>query len=167
MNEVLGIIDSLEASILEGKKIPLTNHIILNEREILILIDKLKLVLQSNSNLIRESIDQGLDNSVSKEDQQPQMQNIFETSDNQKSEEIIRAAQLKGLKIINESRNYAEYILANIQLMVTKTQKNLITMEKGLEEGRKQLKNLIKGENKEGQSQEEAQEEKICEKIEQ
>ena len=56
MNEVLGLLDSLEATILEGKKIPLTDKVMLEEPVLLNLIDKIRLVLKSDDNIAKKSI---------------------------------------------------------------------------------------------------------------
>ena len=45
-------------------------------------------------------------------------------------------AEKKAQEIKNGANEYADYILANIQLMVTKMQKNMIGIEKNLVNGR-------------------------------
>ena len=48
MSEVLGLIDALEASVLEGKKIPLTEKVVVSEVSLLEIIDKIRLVIKSD-----------------------------------------------------------------------------------------------------------------------
>ena len=47
--EILGLLDTLESTILDSTKIPMTKKIIINEEQILELIDKIRLVAQGGA----------------------------------------------------------------------------------------------------------------------
>ena len=46
MSEVLGLLDALEAVILDSKKVPLTDNVIVNEQKLIDIIDKLRTVVK-------------------------------------------------------------------------------------------------------------------------
>ena len=58
MTAILGLLEALEAAILESPKIPLTDKTIIDETKILEIIDKIRLVLQSGPELAQGSISQ-------------------------------------------------------------------------------------------------------------
>ena len=49
--ELLGIVDSLEATILEASKIPFSDNIIIDEKSLLSLIDKIRIAMKSQGNI--------------------------------------------------------------------------------------------------------------------
>ena len=59
-------------------------------------------------------------------------------SSNNQFETDIKATQ-KATKIKEGANDYADYVLANLQLTLTKMQKNLIHLEKNIESGRQIL----------------------------
>lgn len=129
MNQLLGLIDTLEAMILETKKIPLTNKIILQEDHVLTIIDKIRKAVKSNGEIIQQSISvQEKVNALNKED----------ISVNEGEKELEKAEKIK-----KGAEEYANYILTNLQLAVTKMQSNLIKLEKNIESGRKIIDDKI------------------------
>ena len=48
MSKLLGLLDVLESKILEGKKVPLTEKVMVDEDEVMSIIDKIRSVLQSD-----------------------------------------------------------------------------------------------------------------------
>ena len=56
MSEILGLLDSVEAEILEAKRIPLLDYVILDERKVLLILDKLRLTLQGNGQSVYGSL---------------------------------------------------------------------------------------------------------------
>ncbi len=139
MNEILGLVDSLEASILEGKKVPFTEKIILDEKGMLKLVDKIRLALKSNGRIIRQTIDLTKEPEKETEEinaEQPAMaRDTFEES----------ASFSENMRM--EANEYADNVLANLQLLVTKLQKELVRVEKSIEVGRSILEE-VKSENK-------------------
>jgi len=129
MDELLGLIDSLEATILDSKKIPMTDKCILEEQQILQLVDKIRMTLKSGESLARQSVD------LSQEDDSVNNESIDKVKD-EDADAVLRDSLREADEIKQGAQEYAEYILANLHLMVTKMQKNLIKVEKNLESGR-------------------------------
>ncbi len=127
MNELFGLLDSLESMILTAKKMPLTDKIMIEEKLLLRYIDKIKMAVQGQD-LIRKTVD------VSKQDEvKIEHQRLAHTS------EIVIDAQEQAAKVKKGANEYADYVLANLQLTLTKLQKDLIKLEKNIESGRDML----------------------------
>ena len=129
MSEMLGLLDAMESVILEAKKIPFTENIIVEEKQLIDLIDKLRMTIKSNGDIVRQSVD------INEE--------IITTQTNVGDVKIEKNYQqqqentLAEAKKIKEGANeYADYILTSLQLTVTKMQNNLIKLEKNIESGR-------------------------------
>lgn len=141
MNDVLGLIDSLEATILESSKIPMTGKIVLDESKIIQLIDKLRNVVKNGDSVIKKAVDVSFDNQEnSKRNQSPTIP-ILESSQVKppSPDHIILDAKKEAEKIKKDAADYADYILANLQLMITKVQKNVINVEKNIDTSREML----------------------------
>jgi hypothetical protein len=154
-NQIFGLIDSLEAVFLEARKIPFTDKIIIEEKKVLILLDKLRLILKKGDSVVRESIEsasakqalllrQQLEASRTEKGQQGDETDL--------AQNIIQEACQKAAKIESDTNAYSEYILANLQLMVTKIQKNLINIEKNLETTRANIEPSLQQDEKSLQS---------------
>jgi hypothetical protein len=148
MNEVLGLLDSLEATILESKKIPLTDKVIIEEKNLLSLIDKMRLTLKSNGDIVHEALTTAEPENFQTA-QTPSFYNLKPGQKNsyytdQKADEILTDAQDNAKEIIQGAKAYADQVLANLQLIVTKNQKNLGMMEKTLENSREILDKIAK-----------------------
>jgi hypothetical protein len=140
MNEALGLLDSLEATILEGKKIPLTDRVVLEEKEILSLIDKLRLTLKSNGGVVREALKSGPRPTIA----------VQESA----SPQILKDALKKAERIKAGAQEYADQTLSNLQLMITKSQKGLLVLEQNIEKGREVLEGLRKEKGDQDESKE-------------
>ena len=134
MNEILGIIDSLEATILESKKVPMTTKVIIDETYLLTIIDKIRMSLKSTSSVARATVDvqqQQIDKEaigLSSEDMNKQV-----------SQRIIQEAEKHSAEIKQGAHDYADDVLANLQLVIAKMQKNIVTLEKNVDSGRQVL----------------------------
>ncbi len=124
MSKILGLLDVLESNVLEGKKVPLTEKVMVDEKEIINIIDKIRSVVQSGD-VIQHNIQ------VKPVDEFKAMQQQ-EKADIQTNSEIEKAKKIK-----EGAQEYAQYILSNLQLIVTKMQNNLVKLEKNIEGGRK------------------------------
>jgi hypothetical protein len=149
MSELLGLIESLESHIVEASKIPMTGKIILEESLLLGVLDKLKIVARSEV-AVRMAVDVKLSSeAATKKRVQEEIESVgigdAMVSDTQLETEI--QATQKAIKIKEGANDYADYILANLQLTLTKMQKNLIHLEKNIDSGRqilsKQKQNVI------------------------
>lgn len=152
MNDILGLIDSLEATLLESPKLPLSDKLIVREKTFLTLIDKIRHALKSKSNMIRESVDIG-PHTVQSEAVQHKV-NIPELNSalSKDASALIKEAQEKSKEIEDGANDYADYVLANLHLMVTKLQKNILKLEKSIEEGREIIDQKKQKNKQEGQS---------------
>lgn len=138
MNNVLGLIDALEALILDGKKVPFSDKVMISEKEVLRLLDKVRLVINSDDDVIRQSVEvvQAQDSSVSQEplavsDNEEPAQKVVDY------EKILADAMKEASTIKVGANEYADNMLANLQLLLVKMQKNLISLERNIENGRK------------------------------
>ena len=135
MDEILGLVDALEAQILSAQKIPLTDKIMLTEKKLLNIIDKIRIVIKSEEDVVRKSIElqkREIDGIEKKFLTEQEMQTKVPLT-------IIQNAEKEAEKIKEETNSYADYILSNLQLMITKMQKNILHMEKSIEDGRQAL----------------------------
>lgn len=116
-NKLLGLLEVLESTIVDGKRVPLTQNVIVNEPAIIDILDKFRLVI----NMIDE-------NSPVKEPVKIDAQQAL----GQRPEDEAK-------KIKEGANEYAHYILSNLQLTVTKMQHNLVKLEKNIESGRNMI----------------------------
>lgn len=135
MNDVLGLIDALEASVMDAKKMPMTDKVMLNQKQVLALIDKLRFLVR-NRDAARKAVDlsgntEASTNVQSQSNEKPVIANA--------GIEVILKAKREAKEIESQSNEYADNVLAQLQLLVTKLQKNLIRLEKNVEDGRSVL----------------------------
>lgn len=145
MSELLGLIDALEAHILESSKIPMTDKVVLNEAQLLQCIDKIR-ISAKNGDTARLAVDVQLS---SEEQAKERIKATFEGHVKNKFDSEIQAMQ-KANKIKDGANDYADYVLANLQLTLTKMQKNLIHLEKNIDSGRQILSTQKQQMTKEG-----------------
>ena len=136
MDNIKGIIFSLEALFKSSKKKMFSDQIMVEPKQLFVLMDKLK-----------DAIDDY-------ESKQKQLANhYFEQPDNVDVDpgEVIDAKKV-AFKMKQDANEYADGILSRLQLLVTKLQKNVIKIEANITEGRKlieqkQLSQHVKGES--------------------
>ena len=124
MSKLLGLLDALESEIVDGKKVPLTEKVMVEEQDVMAIIDKMRAVIQSDD-IIKQNIQV---NTTSELSSTPDQATIKEQTSNDLE---------KAKKIKEGAQEYAQYILSNLQLIVTKMQNNLVKLEKNIEGGRK------------------------------
>lgn len=128
MSELLGLIDSIEAAVLEGKKVPFSEKVVLDERRLLTLLDKLRIVVKNDPLLIRRSIETT-----------PVQHTPSPTPDTPIHPEVLRQADEESSRLKRATDEYADNVLAHLQMVVTRVQKNLIKLEQSIESGRDHL----------------------------
>ncbi len=128
MTELFGLLDALESSILEGKRVPLTDRIMVDEKKVLSLLEKIRLVLNNDGSFVREKVD------LSRKEK------TFSSVEASTYTEALAKAHEEGRKIKDGAKEYADYMMANLQLLVTKMHKNLMKLEKNIEDSRDVLK---------------------------
>ena len=127
MNELLGMLDALEAIILDAKKVPLTEKVVVEEARMIDVIDKIRSFVKSKGDVIKEKVEYDTLN------EEIQIENA-ESKQVDASE--VERELAKATKIKKGAQDYATFILSNLQLTVTKMQNNLIKLEKNIESGR-------------------------------
>jgi uncharacterized protein YfeS len=130
MNELLGMMDALEAMVVEANRMPFTNNIVIEQKKILQLIKKIRMALQSSENMIRKSVEVGQVPLGGQED--PYLTAVEKA-------QVVQEAVSKANKIRSGANEYADQVLANLQLVVSKMQKDLTKFEKHIENGREFL----------------------------
>ena len=121
MDNIKGIIFSLEALFKSSKKKLLSDQIVVDPKQLYVLLDKLKDAIEDY------------------EAKQKQYSNhYFEQADNVEVDpgEVIDAKKI-AFKMKQDANEYADGILSRLQLLVTKLQKNVIKIESNITEGRK------------------------------
>lgn len=140
MHELLGVIDALEAAITDSKRIPLTGKMAVDEGNILGYVDKLRFLVKNlEKSAARDAVDQG-----KREGGQPIMNAQdaqFKTHESPEAfmENLIVEAKQNAFSIKSGANEYADNVLAKLQLLVTKMQKNLIRLERNIDEGRSMI----------------------------
>jgi|AACY02.9.fsa_nt_gi hypothetical protein len=117
-NKLLGLLDVLESSVVDGKRVPLTQNIMVNEQQVIEILDKIRTVI----------------NSLDEQEKSKRIQPMLDQPVNMGEE----AAQ-EAKKVKDGANKYAHYILSNLQLTVTKMQNNLVKLEKNIESGRNMI----------------------------
>ena len=130
--EVLGVIDALEATLLSGSRIPLTDKIVIEEHKIIPILDRLRELVRQGEGAAQAQLAGGIKSAGSKADRI-----ILDTMDN--SDEIVSAAYQRAQEIKRGADEYSDQVLANLQVTLTKMQRNIIKMEQTVDNGRKRL----------------------------
>ncbi len=125
------MVDALEATLLAGARIPLTDKIVIEEHRIIPILDRMRELIRQGEGMAKHQIE-GKARPVSKADRI-----ILDTLDN--SEEIVSSAFQKAQEIRRGADEYADQVLANLQVTVTKMQRNMLKMEQTIENGRRRL----------------------------
>ena len=130
MSEILGVIDALEGVISDGKKIPMSQSVIVDQKMVYSMLDKLRQLIETQSGgFARQHV--GVNTSDAQQATQEAEQNL--------QTELIEKAQKEAKEIRDQTDEYADQVLAKLQLMVVKMQQNMIRIEKNLQEGRDYL----------------------------
>ena len=132
MNEILGLVDSLEAMVLESAKIPMTDKLIIPEKKLIQLIDKIRYATKSGD-VARNAID------INKAIVIESIVKTREETPGPQFTEKLHDAEAKAKQIKEGAHQYAEQVLTNLQLMVTKLQNQMIKLEQSIENGREVL----------------------------
>lgn len=138
---LLGLLEALESAILESPKVPFTDRTIIEETKILEIIDKIRMVVQSGPETARESIETKEEvaavalpaQEVKEAAQKPST--FFEAQE--KANEIIKKSKELARQLKFDADKYADQVLANLALTVTK-------ILRAVENGRQRLENLAK-----------------------
>ncbi|MBI5399122.1 hypothetical protein HZB07_00700 [Candidatus Saganbacteria bacterium] len=127
--ELLGLLDTLEALILDGSKIPLTKKVIVNEDKILGIIDKMRLVIQGGGGFAKDALGKqqpagGREEArtVEKATMLPVNDELLvgRSQDEAKAVEILQQAYQMAKEIREGADKYADEVLANLEATSTR-----------------------------------------------
>ncbi len=146
--EILGLIDSLEAALLDGFKIPLTKKLVINEEQILVLVDKIRLVAQGGSDFAKKAIDKDRLH-IEEQPERAQTSTAQELPtispdvpmEKGKAAEIIQQAYQIAKEVREGADKYADEVLSNLELSSTRVLRTI-------KAGRERLQSTVQGENK-------------------
>lgn len=125
--EILGLLDALEAMILDGFKIPFGSKTIVNEEKLLSIVDKIRLVAQGGEDFAKKAIDRDkhgvskteiLDEVMPKRGQVPAKtrERIEAGSDMEgKAIEVLQQAYQIAKEVRQGADKYADEVLANLE----------------------------------------------------
>jgi len=136
MNEILGIIDSIEATVLDGKKVPFSDKVLMDEKRLLNLLDKLRYVIKNDPESIRRSIETG-----TMTPSPPAPTPVVIETPVAIHPDVLRQADDESQRLRRNADEYADNVLAHLQMLVTRAQKNLIKLEQSIDSGRQNLEN--------------------------
>jgi len=128
MSKLLGLLDTLEALVLDAKKVPMTSKILLEDHAVTDLITKCRMVVQEEKSKEQDHI---------REQVLAQTQRLEKQEQLKQSEDQPPSNQTHEFK--KEVKEYANYVLTNLHLTIAKMQTNLKKLEKNIESGRKSL----------------------------
>ena len=128
MTKSLGLIEALEALLLDSPRVPLSKKIMVNEDEVLDMVNKLRVLIKEDSN----------NQVIPSTSTTPQVAQSVPTS-TPKPEQDLVSMQKKADELINGANEYADYTLAQLQLVVSQIQKTLIKAERYIDNGRQVL----------------------------
>lgn len=138
--EILGLLDTLEALILDGVKIPLTKRTLIKEEQALSIIDKIRLVLHGGSDFAKKAIDKDRGKMQSQEEiasDAPQGLE-FMPEGKGKASEIVQNAYQIAKEIRQGADKYADEVLSNIELTSTRVLRTV-------KAGRERLQQNVQG----------------------
>ena len=125
MSELLGVLESLETMILDAKRLPFTNKVVIPDQDLLHFVDKLRILAKTEQHSVTVTEEASSDSETS----------LKETEGLSQLEDLIKAKE-EAKKITTGANEYADNVLAHLQLLVTKMHKNLIRLEKNIDDGR-------------------------------
>ena len=126
------MIDALEATVLSGSRIPLTDKIVIEEHKILPILDRLRELVRHGEGAAKQQISGQPFKATPRSDRI-----IIDAMDG--SEEVVSNAYQKAQEIKQGADEYADQVLTNLQVTLTKMQRSIIKMEQTVDNGRKRL----------------------------
>jgi len=125
--EILGLIDTLESMILEGFRIPLSKKTVIDEERVLLVIDKIRLVVQGGGDVVRTKIgmrsavatqprQETIDSAVARKELERVKENIpHALASDEKATEVIENAYKIAKEVRMGADKYADEVLSNLE----------------------------------------------------
>lgn len=145
--EILGLIDTLEAMILDGFKIPLTKKTLVNEEQLLMLIDKIRLVAQGGADYAKKALDkEKITNKAPQEEPVSTNPNMeyqtevihFQDKNKANAAELVQQAYQIAKEVREGADKYADEVLSNLELTSTRVLRTI-------KAGRERLNKNVQG----------------------
>jgi hypothetical protein len=118
--EILGLLDALEAMILDGTKIPMTKKVLIDENKVLAVIDKMRLVIQGGGGFAKGAI------APKAEPKEIEIKEVRDEmlADRPESDakvvEVLQQAYQMAKEIREGADQYADEVLANLEATSTR-----------------------------------------------
>ncbi|MDR2428466.1 MAG: hypothetical protein LBD62_01505 [Candidatus Margulisbacteria bacterium] len=117
--ETLGLIEEIIAYIAGAPKAPFSkNKIVVEERRLLDFLEKLKLLVQTEGQAARRAVNVPQLKPLRKEQYDPQAFGA-------EGEPLIRQAKQKADALTREADEYADHVLAHLQVVISKWERTL------------------------------------------
>ena len=141
--EIFDLLDDIENQMLQGKSNFLINkrEVIVNKQDILDLLDQVRKVINTRYKILKNKLteEDTLQANMHEEPILSRSSNDLNRHDPE-DRSIISEARKEAIEIKNEMDDYADKVLENLKLTVTKMKKNLFKMDTVLEQSRERLK---------------------------
>lgn len=138
MSEILGVIDALEGVISDSKRLPFTGKALVDQKMVYSMLDKLRQLLQNQGGASARQL-------VGVNSQADGTQDLAAPKQMAVDLSVLEKAKEEAKQIRLQTDEYADQVLAKLQLMVVKMQQNMIRIEKNLQEGRNYLEKEAEG----------------------
>ncbi len=147
--EILGLLDTLEAMILDGFKFPFSKRTVLNEEKLLAIIDKMRLVVQGGGDFAKKAIGgerQGIKKPEALDELMPKRPSARPVAEAQggdvegKAIEVLQQAYSIAKDVRHGANKYADEVLSNLEATTSR-------VIRAIRAGRDRLNNVI-GEGK-------------------
>jgi len=128
MSEILGILETLEVMVSDAKKVPFSKKVMVDQTMVLDLVDKLKFVVKRQEvELMAHQNPQAVSGMSQQDTYNPAKDSAVQ---------MVLDAKKEATDIRQEASRYADNVLARLQLLVTKMQKNMVRLEENIKHGR-------------------------------
>lgn len=131
--ELLELLDDLEAKILQGKK-PLfggdPNVVIVDKQELIDILDVLKKMINEKYQALKNNL--ASEQFIDLNSQKPQLyknKKLADQFEDVEAKQIIENARMEAMEIKKEIEDYAQKVLQNLKLSVTKCKGRLVKID--------------------------------------
>ncbi len=139
MSELMGMLDVLDSFVASGSRIPMTGKIVLEETLLLQILQRLRHVLENGERTIRQTIEVSAEVAMSRP--QPPAMTSLEID----SLPVLEDAAKRASEMRQGARQYADQVLANLELVVAKLSKEVAQVERHIQNGRLTISTTTEG----------------------
>jgi hypothetical protein len=139
MSELMGMLDVLDSFVAGGSRIPMTGKIVLEEQPLVQILRRLRHVLENGERTIRQTIEVSADVAMTRP--QPPGMSALEID----SLPVLEDAARRAAEMRQGAREYADQVLANLELVVAKLSKEVAKVERHIQNGRATISTTTQG----------------------